>query len=146
MGDDQREAVRRFVYKHLPDRDFQQAFTAVNSDGERPILIAIREDLISSVLAEALAAGGAANVAVPLLKGVVVLAMTSMQVSALRDALSDPFDSPREIDADCTVGVFLQRMIDDAPGGEAMEYSFRVSSQSDRVSRSRAQAVFAGAH
>lgn len=82
MGDVDRDAVSRVVYRHLADPAFRERLTARDQDGSRPVLIAVEDDSLESLLRKVQAVGGNANVAVAYLNGVVVLAVKADDVDS----------------------------------------------------------------
>ncbi|MDP8930783.1 MAG: hypothetical protein M3O70_20000 [Actinomycetota bacterium] len=97
--------MTRLVYQRLADPVFRRRLTALAPDGTRPIIVALRDDLMRNLVEKLHHAGGAANVVVPALNGFVVVAM-------LDDPSNDePSDSEAQaLSADCTVGVLIERL------------------------------------
>lgn len=100
-----RPTVTRLVYQRLADPSFRRSLTAVAPDGSRPIIVALRDDPMRSLLDRLRAADGAANVVVPALNGFIVVAMIDEPED---DASADA--NVQVISADCTVGVFVERL------------------------------------
>lgn len=109
MLDMDRMTATEFVHRKLVDRKFLDLLTAEAEDGSRPIVIAMREDLMESVVHEVVAAGGTANVFVPYLNGFQIMAMHGTTDS-------EPDEVAESITASCTVGVFMQRVTQDGGG------------------------------
>lgn len=106
MDDVQRQELNRLVMRSLQDRAFRERLTARDSKGLHPILIVGLDDSLRSMLAKVQDAGESANVVVPYLNGVMVVAVDIMVGSA------DPMIGL--LTPDCTVGVLLERLRQDA--------------------------------
>ena len=103
IADMDRAEITRSVYQRLADPRFRARLTATAPDGTRPILIALRTDPMSALLDQLDAVGRAASVVVPYLNGFFLLTMHE-DADASDDAV-------QPLTADCTVGVFLARML-----------------------------------
>lgn len=103
----------RLVHQQLVNRDFAKRFAPMTESGERTIVVALREDTIFDLCTRVHDIGGAANVVVPMFDGLIVFNMKSSSLAGL----SDLTDGPAAVDGDATVGVIIQRLMDD--GGEA---------------------------
>lgn len=128
---DRRAELTRYVYRHLADSRFRERLTAADADGNRPVLVALPEDRVRRVVLDVLAAGGAANVAVPLLNGFVTFAVT------LRSHSEEPASGVR-LAADCTIGLFLERARID---GEHAIYRFFIEGVNERTESGSAELV-----
>ncbi len=115
MDDVERAAITRLVYRRLTDPGFRDRLTAKASDGTRPIVVVLPGDSLERLLADVERLGGAANVVLPVLNGVVVIAMAA---SANSDAI-DP--GVAQLTSDCTVGLFFARLRID---GDEAAYRF----------------------
>jgi hypothetical protein len=125
-----RDAVRQLVYRRLADRSFRERLAARAGDGSRPVLIAMPHDALESTIQRVRAQGGAANVVLPLLNGIVVIVMRTEEFDANESAL------PR-LASDCTLGLFFSRLHLD---GNDAAYRFVVDG-TDRQEGGRAEAV-----
>jgi len=135
MASVDRAAITKFVYQRLADPSFRDCLTAKARDGSRPIIVALRDDPVRALLADVAAMGGTANVAIPALNGVVVLAVKPEPV---RHRASGSEPKPEYLTADCTVGVFLERLRLD--GGEAT-YRFVVRGPDRKTKHGSAEVV-----
>jgi len=130
-------AVAEFVYRQLANPAFRQRLTARVADGTRPILIALLEDPLHRLLRQLAEAGGAANVALSLNNGVVVVfTMKEEHHQAGDPAWSGEMGTL--VTSQCTVGVFFARLHLD--GGEA-SYCFLIEGTEDRRDTGRAEVV-----
>lgn len=118
MRDVDRDSITRFVYSKLTDADFRGRLRALAPDGSRPLTIALRSDQVRLVLDDVLAKGGASNVVVPALNGIVVAAMQ------LDGGAPHQVDLRSALVADCTMGVLLARMSFDPGSGGSATYMF----------------------
>lgn len=112
MPDMDRAEVTRFVYDKLADPQFRDRLTAVGPDGDHPIVIAMRDDLMSQVIRDVDAVGRSANVIVPILNGLMAFTMTGW---ADADGAGADAKNPHDVTALCTVGVFIARIAEDGP-------------------------------
>lgn len=106
MRDVDRATLTEAVYRRLADRDFRKRLTATARDGSRPIIVALRDDPMRVLLAKLEGAGGSGNVVVPAFNGFLVVSMTT-------ETLTETAPDESEVDeltADCTVGVFMERL------------------------------------
>lgn len=108
MCDVDRGSVTQFVYNHLRKPEFRRQLHAVREDGSRPIVVLLASDPIDRLVDELDALGSRANVVMGLGSGVLIFTL-------------DEADDDREtvdITGDCTVGVFVARMLtEDGPVG-----------------------------
>ncbi len=111
MLDMDRDALTEMVYRRLANPSFRRRLTARAPDGSHPLVIATREELVESMLHRLEVVGGSGNVVVPMLNGLVVLAMDAVNPEA-----EDAVDTPCAITTDCTVGVLVERMSLDQGG------------------------------
>lgn len=127
MRDVDRAAVTKYVYKRLADANFRDRLIAAAPDGTRPIAVALREDPLGSLLSHIDNLGGACNVVVPLLNGIVVVAfeISSTPPSSAQKSRSKTGKTPMLTTA-CTVGVFIERLRLDAMDAGEATYAFRV--------------------
>lgn len=102
MADMDRDSLTEMVYRRLATPGFRQRLTATAPDGSRPVLVATRDELMSSILQRLAAMGGAGNVVVPHLNGLVVLAMEAEEPAGQV--------GKEQLTATCTVGVLVERM------------------------------------
>ncbi len=132
MDDVDRSDVTEFVYRRLADPCFRERLTATASDGTRPIVVALRDDPMSRLIADLDQLGGSGNVVMPMLNGFVVIAMRA-----------DDDDCAGEVHTltpDCTVGVFCARLQAD---GDHAVYRFAIEGP-DRRESGRAEVVALG--
>lgn len=121
MASMDREQVLRFVYRRLADPALRARLIVRDSEGTSPLLVALREDKMRDVLADLSAMGGAANLVVPLLNGVAILALSA------DEAVDRDEPSPGDLlAAECTVGVLLERLHMD---GDEARYAFVMHEQ-----------------
>lgn len=106
MHDVDRATLTETVYRHLASRDFRKRLSATAPDGSRPIIVTLRDDLMRGLLEQLDGAGGAANVVVPAFNGFLVV---SMITGSLTEYSPDESEVD-ELTADCTVGVFVERL------------------------------------
>lgn len=111
-----RSDVQRHVYELLRRGDFRKKMKVRDADGSHPIVVAVPSDHAADVLDEVSAIGGRANLIVPLADGLAVCSveMDSPTGPSLRAAAES-------LAGDCTIGVFLARVV--ADGGEG-RYGF----------------------
>lgn len=76
MDDDARSAATRTVYRHLRRAAFRECLPVLTSDGDRPVIVALPDDRVASVVRQVRAAGGSGNVVVARSADLVVLAVT----------------------------------------------------------------------
>lgn len=132
MADDLRQRVTKLVYKNLADRAFRELLTATAPDGFRPVVVALPTDPVRNLLHKLEAAGHAANVVMPKANGFVVIAIS--------DDVADGEQAAR-IRPECTVGVFLARVLSDGREGS---YRFVVEGPGAHRERGRAELVALG--
>jgi len=77
-----------------------------------------------SLLKWLIVVGGAGNVVVPLLNGIIVVALEGEPTEPAGDAGSD--GDVQHLTASCTVGVFVERLKLDASPGHEIVYRFTV--------------------
>jgi len=128
MDDVDRSALTQAVFKKLAaDKEFRQRLTARNDEGAHPIVVALRDDAMADVLNQVMIHGGAANVIVPYLNGLV-------GVSMINGALvSDDDPEVDALDPACTVGVFLERLRMDGPSTYTFPGGVRDSGRAELV-------------
>ncbi len=110
----------------------------------RPIAVALREDPLEPLLVHIQQLGGACNVVMPLLNGVVVVAfeLAGPPSAAARESRSEP-GTAAVLTTACTVGVFVERLrMDASVAGEAI-YAFKVQRNrpSDEAVSGKAEVV-----
>lgn len=110
MLDMDREALTEMVYRRLSNPSFRKRLTARAPDGSHPLVVATRDELVSSVLDRLQSTGGSGNVVAPMLNGLVVLAIHASSDDDAGDEL------PASITTDCTLGVLIERMRLDGGG------------------------------
>lgn len=137
MPDMDRAELGRLVYRRLTDSGFRTRLKATAPDGTRPIIVTLRTDPVSTLLGHLAAVGGAGNVVVPTLNGVVILAM---QATHDIDPPGRDVAEPLLCD-DCTVGVLLERLKLDVTAGQPVLYHFVVAGPGSRVDRAHAEVV-----
>lgn len=127
MLDVDRAAITKYVYKRLADAAFRDRLTATAPDGTRPIAVALREDPLNPLLKHIRRLGGACNVVVPMLNGIVVIAfdVSVTPPGNARKARSKADETPVLTTA-CTVGVFVERLRFDAGLSGETTYAFRI--------------------
>lgn len=119
-----RKTLHRFIHELLGnDPSFRKELRATAPDGSRPVVVALRGDSVSSVLTEVEARGGAGNVIVPWLNGIVAISMSRLPDDAEEGGA-------HAITPRCTVGVFLERVFQD--GGGTYEFVLEHSGHRDR--------------
>ncbi len=136
MHDMDRAAINRMVFHKLSDRAFRQRLTAVAPDGTRPIVAALPSDQLSELIGPIVAVGGGANIVVPWLNG--ILAFTLFVEHR-------PDDVPADVDVeghlgDCTLGVFLARLLVDGGGGR-FAYAVTFTDVGGEPTQARAELV-----
>ena len=133
-----RASITRMVYSRLAtERDFRRRLTAAAPDGIHPIIVALPDQPVDYLLRDLASVGGAANVVIPALNGLVVLAMTqdAADDAGVRSAV------PR-LRSDCTVGVLLTRLHVDLGGSPGeMSYRFVVTGPDSAETPTRAEFV-----
>lgn len=117
MPDMSRGDLSRLVYSLLCVPSFRSKLVATTSDGAKPIVIALRSDLVGGVLREVTAHGGNANVVVEAGEGVVIL---SIDDGPAEQIAANDGDVPT-LTSDCTVGVLMARLFAD---GDRARYRF----------------------
>lgn len=135
-----RQEANRLVYRRLIEPAFRERLTAVDADGNHPILVVLPSDSVDNLLTQLGSVGGAANVVTPFLNGLVALTM-----HAANNPLATPVDLPR-LRRDCTVGVLLAQVLQDLPDRQgAVGYQFVVAGHDSTDSLARAElAALAG--
>lgn len=109
MGNPSREQLATAVFRRLArDPGFRVHFSAVAPDGSRPIVVGLPTDPLRRILAELVAVGGSATLVVPYLNGFFIVSMSP----------GDGTEECSPVDPECTVGVFVQRLIMDEPPTE----------------------------
>jgi hypothetical protein len=111
MHDAARDRATALIFQRLADPEFRYLLTAAAPDGSHPLFIALASDPVETMLEYLDSVGGAGNIVIPYLNGVVVLAVTP----------ADPGDlgvtEPEPLTGDCTVGLFAQRVQVDGDNG-----------------------------
>lgn len=79
-----RAATIRYVYQRLLDPAFRQRLRGINAEGDHPIVVALQDDSIDTVVSQVRALGGVSNVVIPTLNGVLIVTV---------DAVSDEMAS-----------------------------------------------------
>jgi hypothetical protein len=132
-----RAATTRFVYQRLTDPRFRQHLRAAAPDGSHPVVIALRDDLIGTVIGQVLAHGGLSNVVIPALNGVIIIVMEAeVEETTTGDC------APPRLRTDCTVGVFFERLKLDVLGADAaIVYQFAFAGPGDHVKHGFAEVV-----
>lgn len=132
-----RAEVTRLVYRRLAEPAFRERLLVQDDEGTHPIIVALRSDTVGSLVSEVAAVGGAANVAIPALNGVVFVAMVGEPARPARSATKGTARA-KHLSASCTVGVFLEQLGYD--GGEG-RYRFVIEGPERQRERVSAQAV-----
>lgn len=134
MGDIRRADLTHLVYSRLRDPVFRRLLKAVGPGGERPVVVALRDDLVSELLRQVHAVGGSASVVLSGLVDVVedpdelfVLSL-EFKLEGACTSVNGPVIPPETLRGDCTVGVLLERVQSDAPSGQAANYNVAVKS------------------
>lgn len=96
---DKRSDATRTVYKLLKRASFRECLMAKGDDNGHPLVIALPDDPMSSVLSHVKNAGGVANVVVPRDTYVMVLAVTKDGRGSVR------------VPASGTIGTFIDGLI-----------------------------------
>lgn len=109
MADMTRDELMRWVQRQLPRREFTQKLVRAE-DGSVPILVALPKDLASDILERAHLKGGVANVVTPMFDGALTFSVTS-DIGWTGEKGTDL------IDAGCTIGLLVQRMMVDGGQG-----------------------------
>lgn len=139
MADMDRAATTRFVYERLARPGFRSRLTATAPDGTRPVIVTMREDPLGVLVDQVRTAGGAGNVVLPTLNGVVVLAVTTVEGDGAPDGGLPALRS------DCTVGVLLARLgLDGLLPEEGVVHDFTVVGPDSRTERGRAELIALG--
>jgi len=137
MGDMDRAAMTRLVYSRLANPLFRDRLVATAPDGSHPIKIAMPEDSMKALVRDIAHGEGAANVFVPLFNGLMGLVLTTSSSARMPSRRA----APRLAD-DCTVGLFVQRLLTDhRPGAEAPGYAFVLDDEQPRQGRAQLVAV-----
>ncbi len=131
MLDMDRGALTEMVYRRLSNPSFRERLTARAPDGSHPLVLTTGDELMSSVLQRLEAIGGSGNVVAPMLNGLVVLAVNTR----VPDEGGVTDEQPAAITADCTVGVFIERMRFDGAG------LYRLMAEGTSPSLGRAEVV-----
>lgn len=139
MADMDRAATNRFVYQRLARPGFRKRLIAAAPDGARPIIVLMREDPISALVDQVRAVGGAGNVVLPTLNGIVVLAVTTVD-----DEFPPGDGEAPTLRSDATVGVLFERLtLDGLIGGDTV-HDFAVIRPDNRTERGQAEVVALG--
>jgi hypothetical protein len=137
VPDMDRAAATRFVYQRLIDPMFRQYLRAAAQDGSHPVIVALKDDLIDTLIGQVLALGGVSNVVIPTLNGVVIIAMGAEVGETITGT-----GAPPRLRSDCTVGVFFERLKMDLLGADAaIVYQFAVDGPGIRVEHGSAEVV-----
>lgn len=128
-------AINRMVFEKLADPEFRRRLVARATDGTRPIVVRLRSDPMSEVVADIARIGGAANVVVPWLNGIVVCTLHAEQVDT---SASAPAGGSHL--GECTLGVFLERLRLDV-GPDDATYVFTFDAPSGDTTQARAELV-----
>lgn len=141
MADVDRAAVTEYVYKRLSDATFRGRLTATAPDGTRPIAVVLRDDPLGPLLTHIEHLGGACNVVVPLLNGIVVIAfeVADTPPERPRRSRSERSKSPMLTTA-CTVGVFVERLRLDE-GGATYAFELQRDLPSNEAISGKAEVV-----
>jgi hypothetical protein len=137
MVDMDREAITKFVYQRLADPGFRDCLSAGAPDDTRPIVVALRGDAVRGLIDQIVAVGGAANVVIPALNGIVVLVL---QAEERRGRKRGEPQAPLLKD-DCTVGLLFERLRIDILGNRETAYGFVVEGPDRRREQGRAEIV-----
>jgi hypothetical protein len=132
-----RDEVARIILQRLAEPAFRKRLSATTADGSHPIVVSYISEQVKDMLAQVDGAGGAANVAIPCVNGIMVLAVTSPEGLPSADTLGSGTLNPH-----CTVGVLLQRLKWD--GGNAIYFMVEPSGEANgdmRPSSGRAELV-----
>ena len=124
-----RTALRRRVSRALIDPAFNRRLAnGAPEKQSRPVVIGLRDDHLTDIVREVMTVGGSAVVVMPYLDAPQDLAVLPLSVgsAAPRDAGGQPavVDLIRE---QCTLGLFLQRLLSDQPGGGEVTYAFKIA-------------------
>lgn len=137
MPDMDRATATRFVYGRLADPRFRRRLTATAPDGSHPIVVCLPEDRFDTLVQQVSARGGAVNVIVPSLGGIIGIDLRIKQSETT--ALGSRNTGSRLAD-DCTVGLFVERLKIDVSGVEKAGYTFVVETDA-RLDRGSAKVV-----
>ena len=139
MPDMDRAAMTRLVYQRLANLEFRERLHATAPDGTRPIIVAMREDLIRTLIDQVRTVGGAGNVVFPALNGIVVVAMEAEFGSLSADTRGI---TPALLRDDSTVGVIFERLVlDMTSGGPEVTYTFVLEGPNERTEHGEAKVV-----
>jgi hypothetical protein len=103
------------VAKRLIKPEFAALLTAVAPDGTKPVIPALLSDKLAEVNEQLEAAGGCGNVVIPFANSVAILVMKKAPSRTRKHP-------PQVLHGDCTMGVFIARIAQDAPNGESVTY------------------------
>ena len=120
MHDMNREIATKVVYDRLRDPSFRHHLTGVAPDGSKPIAVAMLEDRFVDLAAQTVSNGGVTNVLI-FMDDNKILGVTLSTVQS-----SGAPDQECEALSDCTVGVFIARLLQDRGSSK---YSVRLSSE-----------------
>lgn len=109
MPDMNRDEVLSQVYRRLADREFASRLKAIDAEGNTPVVAAVAETSIRTVLDEVNAFGGTATVVAALFDGLVIFQVED----GVSDLSADGGVTPGDLDTDCTIGLLVARMIED---------------------------------
>lgn len=118
MRDMDRAAINRMVVQKLVDPEFRRRLTATAPDGTRPIIVGLRTDMMSEIIVSTVRLGGAANIAVPWLNGILIYTLTAERGHKVSKAGRSGHIG------DCSLGVFLERLRCDGNDDQTSVYAF----------------------
>ncbi len=140
MPDMDRAAMTRLVYQRLARPEFRKRLSATAPDGTRPIIVVMRDDPVRTLIDQVRAVGGASNVVLPALNGIMVVAMEAELGSVSADARGGI--TPELLRDDSTVGVLFERLVlDMASGGPEVNYTFVLEGPNERTEHGEAKVV-----
>jgi hypothetical protein len=120
MYDMNREIATKVVYDRLRDPSFRSHLTGVAPDGSKPIAVAMLDDRFVDLAAQTVSNGGVTNVLI-FMDDNKILGVTLSTIES-----SGVPDDGCEALSDCTVGLFVARMLQDRG---TSKYSVRLASQ-----------------
>jgi hypothetical protein len=141
-----RAQLTRLVYQHLTDPEFRSRVNAESAAGERPIVVALRDDVLGDLIDRIRHDGGSCNVVYPALNGFVVLAMTVGPATVLPvvdDEAAAVVQGPL-LKGDCTLGVLFERLRLDIGASQEMTYQVVGDGEAEKVEQGRAEVVALG--
>lgn len=140
MPDMDRAAMIWLVYQRLARPEFRERLSATAPDGTRPIIVAMRDDPIRTLIDQVKTVGGASNVVFPALNGIMVVAMEAELGSVSIDTRGGI--TPELLRDDSTVGVIFERLVlDMASGGPEVNYTFVLKGPNERTEHGEAKVV-----